>query len=77
MSLQGGMVDVYRNGEIRTYYVDMIYEQSSNQKLEEAMVGLGAQLESLKAQFPSVEEVWVVSDKCSNFNAFEQVLNKQ
>jgi hypothetical protein len=73
MSLQGGMVDVCLKGETRTFYCDLIYHQTSNQKVEEAMSGLGAQLECLKAQFPTVEEVWIVSDKCSNFNAFCQI----
>jgi hypothetical protein len=73
MSLQGGMVDLYWKGETRTFYVDLIYEQSSNQKVEEAMCGLQGQLEALKKQFPTVEEVWICSDKCSNFNAYEQV----
>jgi hypothetical protein len=73
MGLQGGMVDVCVRGEIRTYYCDLIYEQSSNQKIEEAMSGLDAQLDALKRRFPTVEEVIIVSDKCSNFNAFCQI----
>ena len=67
MSLQGGMVDGYRDGKWHTHYVDVIYEQSSNQCLEEAMCGLVAQIEEIRATWPGVTEVWINSDKCGNF----------
>ena len=75
MSLQGGMLNFYEAGksELQTHYVDLIYAQSSNQHLEEAMSGLSAQLGMIRRKWPSIQEIIIVSDKCSNFNAYGQV----
>ena len=70
MSLQGGMLKIFMDGKLRIHYVDAVYVQQSNQVLEEAMTGLAAQLHFIREHYPSLEEVWVVSDKCSNFNEF-------
>ena len=72
MSLQGGMLKIFMDGKLRIHYVDAVYVQQSNQVLEEAMTGLAAQLHFIREHYPSVDEVWMVSDKCSNFNAYEQ-----
>ena len=73
MSLHGGMVDGYRDGVFHTHYIDVIYEQSSNQCLEEAMCGVAAQIEEIRTTWPDVREVWIQSDKCGNFNSFDQI----
>jgi hypothetical protein len=62
MSLQGCML----------HYVK--YEQTSNQHLEEAMTGLAAQLAFIRSTNPKLETIWIISDKCSNFNSFNQIL---
>ena len=73
MSLQGGMLEFYIGEERHTHYIDLIYQQTSNQHLEEAMSGLSAQLDFIRREYPHIEEVWICSDKCSNFNSFEQI----
>jgi hypothetical protein len=73
MSLHGGMVDGYRDGVFHTHYIDVIYEQSSNQSLEEAMVGIRVQVEEIRRTWPDVREIWIQSDKCGNFNSFDQI----
>jgi hypothetical protein len=35
MSLQGGMLHIYKNDQYHRHFVDLIYDQSSNQSLEE------------------------------------------
>ena len=37
------------------------------------MSGLTAQLDFIRQQYPNVENICIVSDKCSNFNSFEQI----
>ena len=75
MSLQGGMLQFYtkETSEIQTHYVDVIYDQTSNQHLEEAMSALSAQLGFIRTKWPFLEEIVLVSDKCSNFNSYGQV----
>ncbi len=37
------------------------------------MTGLSAQLDFISRTYPDIETIWLTSDKCSNFNAFEQI----
>jgi hypothetical protein len=37
------------------------------------MSGIAAQLDLIQALYPDIETLWIVSDKCSNFNSFEQI----
>jgi hypothetical protein len=37
------------------------------------MSGIAAQLDLIQAIYPDIETLWIVSDKCSNFNSFEQI----
>ena len=50
-----------------------MFDQSSNQSLEETMTGLSAQLDFIRQLYPDLHTIWIVSDKCSNFNSFEQI----
>ncbi len=52
---------------------DLVYDQSSNQLLKEAMSGVAAQLDFIRQQYLNIENLCIVSDKCSNFNPFEQM----
>ena len=73
MSLQGGMLYFFKDGELQRVFVDLIYDQTSNQHLEEAMTGLAAQLHFIRKTYPHLKTIWMVSDKCSNFNSFNQI----
>ena len=74
MSLQGGMLNFCNSdGVMQQHYINVVYAQSSNQSLEEAMSGIAAQLDLIQAIYPDIETLWIVSDKCSNFNSFEQI----
>ena len=77
MSYQGGMVELWLQGEgfyaQHTHYIDVVYEQHSNQTLEEAMVGIYAQVSEIRETWPQIDYVFIQSDKCSNFNSFEQI----
>jgi hypothetical protein len=74
MSVQGGMlIFCNEDGLLQQHYVDLVYEQSSNQYLEEAMSGLAAQLDFIRQRYPNIANIRIVSDKCSNFNSFEQI----
>jgi hypothetical protein len=74
MSVQGGMfLFCNEHGILQQHFIDLVYEQSSNQSLEEAMSGLAAQLDFIRRQYPNIETIFIVSDKCSNFNSFEQI----
>jgi hypothetical protein len=73
MSLHGGMLNFCNEeGIIQQHYLDLVYAQSSNQSLEEAMSGIAAMLDFIQELYPDIETIWIVSDKCSNFNSFEQ-----
>jgi hypothetical protein len=37
------------------------------------MAGLSAQLDFISQTYPDIETIWIKPDKCSNFNAFEQI----
>jgi hypothetical protein len=70
MSLQGGMLNFCnKDGIMQQHYVNVVYAQSSNQSLEEAMSGIAAQLDFIQAHYPDIETLWIVSDKCCNFNS--------
>jgi hypothetical protein len=74
MSLHGGMLNFCNDeGIIQQHYLNLIYAQSSNQSLEEAMSGIAAMLDFIQEHYPDIETIWIVSDKCSNFNSFEQI----
>jgi hypothetical protein len=74
VSLQGGMVEGWLNGEKHTHYIDVTCGQSSNQTVEEAMKGAWAQVaEAVKSIFKDSKHMIMNSDKRHNFNSFEQV----
>jgi hypothetical protein len=73
MSLQGDMLNFVLNGVMQQHYEDLVYSQSSNQCLEESMTELSALLDLIRALYPQLETIWIVSDKCSNYNSFEQI----
>jgi hypothetical protein len=73
MSLQGGLLNFVQNAVMQQHHVDLVYSQSSNQSLEEAMTGLSVQLDFIRALYPNLVSIWIVSDKCSKFNSFEQI----
>jgi hypothetical protein len=37
------------------------------------MTGLSAQLDLIRVLHPNLQTIWIVSDKCSNFNSFDQI----
>jgi hypothetical protein len=37
------------------------------------MTGLSAQLNYIRENYPQLETIWMVSDKCNNFNSFDQI----
>jgi hypothetical protein len=76
MSCPGGMLNFVLNGVKQQNYVDLVFSQSFNQSLEKAMTGLSAQLDFICVNYPALEKNWIVSDKYSNFNSFEQTLKK-
>jgi hypothetical protein len=52
MSVQGGMfLFCNEHGILQQHFIDLVYEQSSNQSLEEAMSGLAAQLDFIRRQY--------------------------
>jgi hypothetical protein len=73
MSLQDGMLYFSKDGELQRVFVDLIYDQTSNQHLEEAMTSLAAQLGFIRKTYPYLKMIWMVSDKSSNFNLFNQI----
>jgi hypothetical protein len=74
MSIQGGMLDEYdQDGALETRYVDVVYDQISNQSLEESMTALKEQINWIRVNRPNMRELIICSDKCANYNAYEQV----
>jgi hypothetical protein len=73
MSLQGSMLHVVYNGEMQLHFIDLIYNHTSNQTLVEAMTGLSAQLHYIRENFPQLETIWMVSDKCNSFHGYDAV----
>jgi hypothetical protein len=79
MSMQGCMVGrwVRPIGQCdpcrEVSYIDTVCAQSSKQSLEEAMSSVDLMMNFIRLHYDGVDEVKVVSDKCSNFNSFEQV----
>jgi hypothetical protein len=79
MSTQGAMVERYvrpwdggpRYREVS--YFDIVCCQSSNQSVEEAMSAVDVMMGFINENYPDVNEVAIVSDKCSNFNSLEQI----
>jgi hypothetical protein len=68
-----GLKYFVKDGIMQQHYVDLIFDQSSNQSLEKTMTGLSAQLDFIRQLYPDLQTIWIVSDKCSNFNSFEQI----
>jgi hypothetical protein len=73
MSLQGGMLHFVKDEKMQRHFINLIYDQTSNQHLEDAMAGLAVQLEFIRRTYPKLETIWMTSDKCSNFNSFNQI----
>jgi hypothetical protein len=73
MSLQGEMLHFYKDGRYHRHFVDLVYDQSSNQSLEEAMTALAAQLDAIRKAYADIKTIWMVSDKCTNFNSYNQI----
>jgi hypothetical protein len=63
----------YKDDELQRHFVDLIYEQTSNQHPEEAKTSLAAQLHFIRKTYPQLKTIWMVSDKCSNFNSFNHI----
>ena len=74
MSLQGGMLHFFLDGVEQQHFVDLIYNQRSTQTLQEAMTALSAQLDFIRRTYPTLHTIYLTSDKCNNFNSFDQVL---
>jgi hypothetical protein len=79
MSIQGAMLERWRkptdggSAYREVSYVDIVYCQSSKQSLEEAMSGVDLMMSFIQQNYPDIDEVQVISDKCSNFNSYEQI----
>ncbi len=73
MSLQGGMLHFFQDGVEQQHFIDLIYNQRSNQTLPEAMTALSAQLDFIRKTYPTLHTIFLTSDKCNNFNSFDQV----
>ena len=71
MSLQGGMLHFFLDGVEQQHFVDLIYNQRSNQTLQEAMTALSAQLDFIRRTYPTLHTIYLTSDKCNNFNSFD------
>ena len=67
------MLYVYKEGQLQRRFVDLVYDQSSNQSLEEAMTSLSAQLNLIRNTYPDIVTIWMTSDKCTNFNSYNQI----
>jgi hypothetical protein len=76
MSIQGAMLERWRvpadGGPPyrEVSYIDIVYSQSSNQSLEEAMSGVDIMMAFIRANYDGITEVQIISDKCANFNSF-------
>jgi hypothetical protein len=57
MSVQGGMLNYWQDGKMQQHYVDVIYDQSSTQRLEESMTSLSAQLDFIRRIYPDLETI--------------------
>ena len=77
-SYGGGMLEflVYNQDDgyyLMTAFIDIVYKQSSDQTLEEAMSALRLQLFQIKKDFPQLTDVIICSDNCGNYHGYEQI----